>query len=404
MLVTPIFVIFTGLFLAHLLAGLAKKIGMPRAVGQILAGFLLSLPVIKNQFFTPDVTVVFGFISQIGVILLYYFIGLETSLRSFLKHFDKTISISAYTTFVPLILGYILSKYVFGFGTMVSFLIAVVISISSITISLDVLEELKMVKSLIGNLLVSIAAVSNIFEFIFISALLIVFHSATSPASLFTIALDVALFTIVVVLSRLILIPYILKFFEIDRTSTSIFAGSMIIVLMMVYFADLFGMGAFIGALMAGVIVRQIVYVEEKNPKEEHDIANFIHILSFGFFIPIFFVWIGVNTNLMVIFTDASLIFALVIMDMFTTIIGTLIGYMLQGGKFFDGIVVGLGLVPKGEDTGIVIATLALNSKLIDPRIYSAIVLVIFLNTIFAPVLFRKLLFKWKKQHYPASA
>ncbi len=396
-MISPILVIFVALLLANICSGIVKKLGMPRAVGQIIAGFILGLPLIKSIFFTPEVSVVFAFASQIGVILLYYFIGLETSINSFLKHFESTMLISAFTTLMPLVIGFLISKYVFGFPDLVSFLIAVVISISSISVSLDVLYEVKLMRSLIENSLVSIAAVSNIFEFIFISALLILFQSAENPNSLIIVVINIMLFTLAVVFSRIVLIPQILKIFEAEKTPAGIFMGSMIIVLMMVYLAELFGIGSFIGALMAGIIVRQVVYVEEKKPREEHDIAHSIQLLSFGFFIPLFFVWIGVNTNISTLFTDASLIIVLVVMDMVTTVSGTLIGYLMKGGKLFDGLVIGFGLVPKGEDTGIVIATLALNSKFISANVYSAIIFVIFINTIIAPIIFRKLLIKWKE-------
>lgn len=403
-MISPILTIFMALLLANICSGLVRKLGMPRAVGQIIAGFILGIPMLKEIFFTTEVVSVFGFVSQIGIILLYYFIGLETSVQSFLKHFDKTLVLASFTTFIPLLGGFIISRFMFGFPDTVSFLIAVVLSISSISVSLDVLEEVKLVKGFIENLLVSIAAVSNIFEFIFISALLLLFRSGTDPNSLFIVLVEILLFTLVVVVARILVIPQILRMFEAERTPASIFMGSMLIVLMMVYLAETLGIGSFIGALMAGIIVRQVLYDDEKNPREEHDIAHSIHLLAFGFFIPLFFVWIGVNTTITALFTNAGLIIALVLMDIVLTVSGTILGYIIEKGKIFDAIVVGFGLVPKGEDTGIVIATLALNSSIITLEVYSAIVFVIFMNTIIAPLVFRQLLLKWKEHGHPSLA
>lgn len=405
-MIDPLLVLFVTLSLGYLFSELARRLSLPRVIGQILAGFLLGLPLIKPYLFTSETSTAFSIFSNMGLILLFYFIGLELNLTSFKKNMNKMALVALFNTGLPLITGFLISKYYFGFSALVSLIIGISLAVSSITITIDVLEELKLLKSKLANLIISASTVDDVFEFILISALLILFRApfAISGATGFllnapTLAkmlVDILLFVILVIIARTLIIVQMLKFFEAENRPSNLFLGSLIIVMMMVYLSETLGIGAFIGALLTGVLVRQILFVEEKRPEEEHRIARAIHTISFGFFIPIFFAWVGINTNLSAISANLGLIILLTAIAFFGTVIGAVIGLKCKKGSTQEGILIGLGMTPKG-DMELAIASLALAAGIIGTDIYSVIIIVAFLNTVIAPPLFKHLLFRWKR-------
>ena len=77
-------VILIALLLAYLISEIFRYFGLPRVVGQILAGVVLGIPLIKNLLFTEQIIPIFSFITNIGIILLFFFVGLEINLKKFI--------------------------------------------------------------------------------------------------------------------------------------------------------------------------------------------------------------------------------------------------------------------------------------------------------------------------------
>ena len=405
-LITPIkqkmanslLVIFIALILAYVLSEIFRFFKLPRVIGQILAGVVLGIPIIKNIFFTEDIYSALDFITNIGIILLFFFVGLEINLNQFRKNFRESSFIAVFNTLIPLIAGFIASKLLFGFNNIASLIIGISLSVSSQAISLDILDEIKLLKSKIGNLIVTAGTVDDVFELLLISVILVVFSSATfGQATLQKLIFDVVVFVFVVVVFRVSLVPFALRMFEKDKSQSTLFMGALIIVLLMSYIADALGVGSLIGALIAGILVRHTLLTgADRKPWRKNELSHSMHIISFGFLIPLFFVNVGLKTNLDAISSNLFLIFVLIVIDIAGTLAGTIIGVLLSKGTFNEGVIVGWGVIPKG-DTELVIATLALKSGLIDASIFTAIITVALFCTFIAPIIFRILTKDYKE-------
>ena len=90
----------------------------------------------------------------------------------------------------------------------------------------------------------------------------------------------------------------------------------------------------------------------------------------------------------------------LLLIAIFGMVFGATLGILLNGGTIKEGILVGLGMSPKG-DVELAIATLALSSGVITQNIFAPIVGMAILTTIIAPVSFRMLLRKWGPELHP---
>ncbi len=391
----PILAILIALILAFLVSEIFRYFKLPRVIGQILAGILLGIPIIKSTIFTKDVTDIFLFITNIGMILLFFFVGLEINLKSFRKNFKESSLIAIFNTLLPLTIGFLVAKYIFNFDNIVSLILGVSVSVSSQSISLDILEELKFLKSKIGNLIIISGTVDDVFELLLIGILLVFFHSVTlEQPSIYKSVFGMLIFIIIVIISKILLVPFAMRIFEKEKSKSTLFMGSLIIVFLISYLSELFGFGSFIGALIAGMLIRQTLLIgEDRKPWRINEISHTIHMISFGFLVPLFFVNVGLNTNIATISSSFLLIFVFIIIDIAGTLAGTIIGVLLSKGTFSDGIIVGWGVIPKG-DTELAIATLALNNGLINIEIFTVIITVAIFSTFVAPIIFKLLINK----------
>src|SRR3989338_8216303 len=386
-------VILMALVLAYILSEICRYFKLPRVIGQILAGVVLGIPVFKGMLFTEDISSSFSFLANIGIILLFFFIGLELNLREFRKNLKESSYIAIFNTLIPFVSGFLAAKFLFGFDNLVSVVMGISVSVSSQAISLDILEEVKLLKSKIGNLIIASGTVDDVFELLLISSILVIFHStALGQIGFQKLIFDILIFVVIIIISRILLIPFALRMFEKEKSQDTLFMGALIIVLLMAYLSELFGIGSLIGALIAGMLVRQTLLTgADRKPWKKHEISHSIYTISFGFLIPIFFVNVGLNTDINAIPSNLFLVAVLILVDIFGTLLGTVIGVLLSRGTLAEGLIVGFGVLPKG-DTELVIATLALNAGLINTGIFTAIITVAMFSTFLAPIIFRILI------------
>src|SRR3989344_5391678 len=392
----PLFVILLALIVAFFLSEIFRYFNLPRVIGQILAGIILGLPMIRPYLFTVEVYSQFTFLTNMGILLLFFFIGLEISPKEFKKNFKESALISVFNTLIPLLAGFFAGRFVFGLSPMASLIIGISLSVSSQAISLDILEELKLIKSKIGNLIVSAGTVDDVFELLLVSFLLVAFHSAALGQSSFQkLAIDIFGFVLIVIIFRFSLIPIALRIFEREKSKSTLFMGALIIVLLMAYVSELLGVGSLIGALVAGILVRQTLLNEiDRKPWRMNEISHSIHIIAFGFLIPIFFVNVGLKTDFSSVSSNIPLILALLFIDIFGSVLGTIIGVILSKGTFMEGLTVGFGVVPKG-DTELAIATIALGAGIISIGIFTAIITIDLIATFIAPIVFKFMVKKY---------
>lgn len=387
-MVKALVIVFVSLALAYFLGEISKKIGLPRVVGQLSAGFILGIPLIKSNLFLGNLEF-FSFLVNLGIILLFYYIGLETNIKAFTRNIKQPIIISLFNTLFPALLGFFIVKFFFGFSTLVSLVIGISLGISALTVSLDMLEELKLLKSRLGHLMISVGAVDDLVELFLIGIFFSIFHVFGDKSSITKLLSDMGIFILIVAVFRIWLIPFSLKFFDREKSSTARFTGALLLVLLIASLAEFFGVGLLIGGLVAGMLVRQTIFRDKTIPNwEEHDISHSIHILSFGFLIPLFFVSVGLNVDFVSFLQEFWFIFLLTLIAIVGTIGGTIIAVLITGGSFWEGLTLGWGINPKG-DVNLAIAALALGSGIITKNIYTSLVMMAIFTTLISSPFFK---------------
>src|SRR3989338_989325 len=377
------------LLLAHGFAEICRLLRLPRVVGQIMVGIILGTPFVSSWVLTNENMEIITSLADIGIILLFFFVGLEINLLEFEKNARESLKISMLNISIPFILGIALSLS-FGLPKVTALLIGVALSVSAQSISIDFLEEMKMLKSRVGQLIITAGTVDDLIELILVSVVLAMLHTAIGGTSIILLLGSILLFIVLVLIARAFLIPKALKYFEQSKNETSLFTGGLIITLIMAVFSEKLGLGSLIGALIGGVLVRQILVARgtKQGIVQTERMTSIMRTISFGFLVPIFFVWVGLNTNLSGIIDNLWFTLAITVIAFVGTIGGTVLGVLWSKGSRHEGYIVGWGGNPKG-DVELVVASLALQKGIISSSIFSSIIFMAFVTTLVSPIVFR---------------
>src|SRR3989338_3625682 len=118
-------VILIALIAAYVFSEIFRRFGLPRVIGQILAGIVLGATALSRFLFTEDITSAFSIITNIGIILLFFFVGLEINLKEFKRNFRESAHIAIFNTLIPLLAAFLAGKFLFGFSNLTSIILGI---------------------------------------------------------------------------------------------------------------------------------------------------------------------------------------------------------------------------------------------------------------------------------------
>lgn len=364
------------LFATTIAGALSQRIGIPSVIGQLLVGILLG-PALLN-WIRPGELLTAG--AEIGVIILMFMAGLESDLKLLKKYFKPAISVATMGVILPMICFYIYGVLMHQNFERAIFW-GVVFAATSVSISVEVLREFGKLNTKEGATILGAAVVDDIMAVLILSVFVSMFSSGSrsEPNLLLSIGEQLAYFVMVYVVIRWIA-PFLIRLFEHLPVPQSVPIMSLIICLGMAYLADLTGLSAVIGAFFAGIAVAQTTAREE--------VETNISPIGYAFFVPIFFVSIGIEMRFDHFWSNILLILGMTIVAVLSKLIGGGLGAKVLGFSFNSSYVVGAGMVSRGE-MALIIAQIGYQAKLLAPELYSELIVVIILSTVIAPLLLK---------------
>jgi Kef-type K+ transport system membrane component KefB len=372
---------------------LSSRFGQPAVLGELVAGVLVG-PSLINLFHLaalfPDGKsvehVVMDF-AEMGVLLLMLSAGLEVDLNSLLK-VGRTAVIGGLLGVIAPILIAGATALAFGYEMDKAIFIGLILAATSVSISAQVMLDLGVLHRKEGLALLAAAIVDDVLVILLMSVFL-----ALNPADAGASAEGGSVVEVIVRLVGFIVVAsglswFVLPFIARQVNKTSISAGvvgvAVVSALVLGVAAEAIGGMAFItGAFIAGVCLgRSDHHIKEK-------IEEGLHMMSYGMFVPIFFVSIGLQANLRLL--DAAILpFALLLTlgAILSKIIGAGAGGWLTGFNRLSSLRLGIGMISRGE-VGLIVAALGVANGLIQENTFAAIVLVVLVTTVITPPLVR---------------
>ncbi len=390
-------VLFICLALSYFFSYIFRRIGLPHVLGHLTTGLIISLPVVQHYLFSdPSAKGIFQYLANLGLIFMLFFIGLKINLVGLLRFSRRSVNISFLSAVVPFFLGFICAKLV-GLDYIGAIILGACLAITAEAVSGAILEELHMINTRIGLIIIEAGIIDDIFEILTLAVIGTIIQSQSAVieelSGLGGIVFDILLFIGLIYVVRFVFIPVTFRILGKSPSHSDLFTASFIVVLFMAAVSNALELGTVIGALIAGVIVKQTL-LHQKKLREEVQITDMIETVTFGFLEPVFFVWIAYTAN---IWGNLSSNIHFLPMAFFITavasggkILGAITGNMLDGGSLREGIIIGWGINARGA-VELIAAKMAFDHMLISSTIYSSIVFMAFCTTIISPVIFKQI-------------
>lgn len=371
------------LIFAKLCGLLAGKLKAPQVVGEIIAGLLIGPSVLG----LVQQTELISGMAEIGVVLLMFFAGLQTSLRDLLRTGWKALLIACCGVFVPLAGGYLLYSLYYGFapGGSDQFYSAiftgVIMTATSVSITVASLQELGYLKSETGTTIMSAAIIDDVIGIIVLTFVIGMKDPTSKPSS---VIISTVLFFIFAIIAGVIiykLFKYLDKLYPHTRRIPIL---GLVLAFAMAYIAErYFGIADITGAYVAGIVLCSI--------QDSEYIARKIDISSYMMFAPVFFASIGLKTSIDDM-TPSLLLFCIlfVIVALITKIIGCGAISKVLGFNTKDSLKIGVGMMTRGE-VALIVAQKGLDVGMIQSKYFTAVILLIMVSSIITPIILKLL-------------
>lgn len=368
---------------------ISTRLGQPSVLGELVAGLILG-PTVLNMLgawpgFSDDVHLSESvtLMAEIGVLLLMFLAGLELDIGDLLRSGRVAGLAGTLGVIVPLVLGFATAR-LFGVGVTESFFIGLALSATSVSISAQTLMELGVLRSRVGLGMLGAAVFDDVLVVLLLSAATVFLDNgaANAEGSLLVVVLRMILYFVLAAAVGFLLIPRLTNMVAELPISRSITAFTLVMCLVFAFGSERIGdMASITGAFLAGLFFARTSFVSE--------IESGLGTLAYGFFVPIFFVNIGLHANLRAINGQAwFLAIALTLVAIVSKVIGSGLGALAGGFDREDALRLGIGMISRGE-VGLIVATVALAQTLIKQETFSEIVFMVIVATLVTPVLLR---------------
>jgi len=373
-LLLDLFLMFAG---GKVLAEIFERFRQPAVVGELLAGVLLGpslLAVVQPSELAQG-------LAEIGAIFLLFTVGLETKPRDLLQVGWIAALVATVGVVVPFVLGFLYVR-VIERSTVESVFVGAALVATSVGITARVLADAGVLSTRVARVILGAAVADDILGMIVLAIVSSLSTGRINYLQLGIVTLEAVGFSILIVFFGSRMVGRFQTRVEQLRTRNSAFVLSIILCLGLSLASIYIGMAAIIGAFLAGLALAD--YSERWRLRENaHPIMEFLA--------PFFFVLLGVQVNLRAIYQPALLWITGVVCVL--AILGKLVGCGLGALSmgFKNALRIGVGMVPRGE-VGLIVAAVGLKLRTISPEIYTVVVVMSIVTTLFAPPVLRALL------------
>ena len=362
---------------------------IPSVLGELLAGILLGpyalgsiiaingTPIIQIN----DIVLAFG---EIGGILILFVAGLEMTFRDFRKVGAAAFIIGTVGVIVPFIMGYGLSLAL-GLGTITALVVGAALVATSISITALVLQDLNQARKIESRMMISAAVIDDVLGLAILGVIVSFISTATPITALnvvvvistsLTLWLAMTIFT-AIVLPKIINLTSKGSEATVEAAATASCFGASAL-------AAALGLSPIVGAFAAGMAV-----ASSKTIEKIRDYTKKISVI----FSPVFFGLAGAQFDIRSFITSDWFFYAFFAAIVLVAIVSKMIGCGIPAALFLKdrskGVKIGIGMISRGE-VGLIVAGVAISAGAITRSTYAAILGMIMITTVLAPILLRR--------------
>lgn len=327
---------------------------------------------------------VISVLSELGVIILLFEIGLESDLKELIRVGPQAAIVAVVGVVAPFTLGTTGLIYLFHVPTIPAVFAGAALTATSIGITAKVLAEINRLNSEEGQIIIGAAVLDDILGIIVLAVVAsLVKTGEIQLANIVYLIISAATFLIGAIMIGRFFSPYFVNLVDGMKTRGQLLVVGLIFAFLLSYIAQVIELEAILGSFAAGLVLAET----EKHLELQKQI-----IPVADFFVPIFFVCVGAKTDLSVLnpaipSNREGLIIAAFLV-LVAVVSKAIAGFAVFGKPGINKLAIGVGMIPRGE-VGLVFAGVGAASGALSPATEAAIIMMVILTTFLAPPLLR---------------
>jgi Kef-type K+ transport system membrane component KefB len=374
---------------ARLFGWVFKKIGQPTVIGEIIAGIVLG-PSLVGMYFPEFSAALFPveslgnlkFLSQIGLILFMFVIGMELDIKVLKNKASEAIVISHASIVIPFALGIGLSYYVYdkfapeGVEFLsFSLFMGIAMSITAFPVLARIVQERGIHKTKLGAIVITCAAADDITAWCLLAVVIAIVKAGDFIGSLYVISL--ALFYVLAMI--FIVKPFLKRIGDLygskDSIGKPVMAIFFLFLILSSYATEVIGIHALFGAFMMGAIMPDVSKFRMIFIEKVEDVAVIL-------LLPLFFVFTGLKTEVGLI-NDSYLwkvTGAIILVAVIGKFLGSALAAKFVGQSWKDSLTIGALMNTRGL-MELIVLNIGLELKVLTAEVFTMMVIMALVTT-----------------------
>jgi Kef-type K+ transport system membrane component KefB len=381
--------IITIIIVARFFGWIFRKIGQPSVIGEIIAGIFLG-PSLLGMYFPEFSLVLFptqslgnlSFLSQIGLILFMFVVGMELDLKVLKNKANEAVVISHASIVIPFALGIGLAFYVYqtfapeGISFLsFSLFMGIAMSITAFPVLARIVQERGIHKTRLGAIVITCAAADDITAWCLLAVVIAIVKAGTFDSALYVIGLSV----LYVLIMLFIVKPFLKKVGDLysksENLSKPVVAIFFLTLILSSYATNIIGIHALFGAFMTGVIMPDISKFRSIFIEKVEDVSVIL-------LLPLFFVFTGLRTQIGLI--NDPYMWQVTGFIILVAVVGKFFGSALAakfvGQSWKDSLTIGALMNTRGL-MELVVLNIGLDLKVLTPQVFTMMVIMALVTT-----------------------
>ncbi len=374
---------------SRVLGWLMSLAGQPTVIGEIVAGIMLG-PSLLGMFFPEVSGYLFPvaslsnleFLSQIGLILFMFIIGMELDMGVIRTRAKAALFISNTSIIVPFLMGLTLAYFMYGKfapagAGFISFALfmGIAMSITAFPVLARIVQERGISRTSLGMIAITSAAINDITAWGILAIVVAIANATAIAGALVTILLSLAYIAVMLLVVRPLLEKIATKYTARETVSKTIVAAVFSVMLFSAFITESIGIHALFGAFMAGVIMPE-------NIRFKSIMAEKIEDVSLVLLLPLFFVYTGLRTEIGLL-NDVDLWGAallVIVVAVAGKFLGSAIAARITGQSWKNSLTLGALMNTRGL-IELVALNIGYDIGILSPEIFTMLVLMALVTT-----------------------
>jgi K+:H+ antiporter len=381
----------TILIVARLVGWLFGKLHQPRVIGEMVAGILLGpsllgwlAPGISSALFPPDSLGHLNLLSQIGLLLFMFLIGLELDITHLRELGRAAVITSQVSIIAPFVLGSLFAVFLYPrlsdqSVSMTGFVLfmGAAMSVTAFPVLARILTERNMLRTRVGSVAITCAAVDDVTAWCILAGITLIVRSSSLQLPVWlTLGGFVAFVLVMVFVVRPALRKLEAVYERRGNLTQDLIAMILLVVLASGWITETLGVHALFGAFLAGVVM-------PRHPELSEELSGKFEALVVVLLLPLYFAFTGLRSSVFLI-TGGGMWFyaaAIIVLAVVGKLGGSLISTRMNGMSWRESAAVGVLMNTRGL-VELVILNIGLDLGILSPALFSIMVLMALVTTL----------------------